>query len=121
MDSKKKVAFVLRHSPYRSDFSQDAIDAVLAAGLYGQSVSVFFMGDGVFQLLEASSTTRTDFKPLSKKLKALSLYDIDATYVCHDSLNARAIEPKQLCIKAQVMDKPAINRLIRDNAVIVSF
>jgi len=121
MDDKKKIAYVLRHLPYGSDFSQDAIDAVLAAGLYGQAVSVFFIGDGVFQLLDTDSPSHSQNKPISKKLNALSLYDIDDTYVCRDSLLARGIEPSQLCIAAQILDKPSINRLIRDNAAIVSF
>lgn len=117
----EKVAYILRHSPYGSDFSHDALDAVLAGGLYGQNVSLFFMGDGVFQLLDQTLAIEAKGRSLPKKLKALSLYDIDTIYVCSDSLTARGIEPKQLCIDARLLDKQAIDNAIRDNSAILSF
>lgn len=122
MAHAKKVAYILRHSPYHSDFAHDAIDAVLAGGLYAQAVSLFFMGDGVFQLLDQKAKEKKiGSKPLSKKLSALSLYDIDNIYVCSDSLAARGIEQNQLCIDVNVLDKQSINNSIRDNSAILSF
>lgn len=118
----KKIAYILQHSPYHSDFAHDAIDAVLAAGLYGQNVGLFFLGDGVFQLLEAKAN-KTDAleKHLAKKLKALALYDIEHIFVCRESLTQRGIEQEQLCITTNVLDKNTFDSTVRQHESILSF
>ena len=118
----KKFAYILQQSPYRSDFAHDAIDAVLAGGLYGQIVGLFFLGDGVFQLLEAKENkTHTKEKPLAKKLKALALYDIENIFVCSESLATRGIKPEQLCINTSVLDKNTFDSTIRQHDSLLSF
>ena len=118
----KKIAYILRHAPYSSDFASDAIDAVLAGGLYGQSVSLFFLSDGVFQLFEAANDkTNPTEKTLTKKLKALNLYDIEHIFVCSESLKQRGIKPEQLCINTKPLDKNALNASIRQHDSILSF
>ena len=118
----KRIAYVLRQAPYGSDFAHDAIDAVLAGGLYGQTISVFFMGDGVFQLINtAHQSVATDHKPLSKKLNALSLYDIEHIFVCQQSLNERNISTHQISIDATILNNNDMNTALRNHDVLLSF
>ena len=116
----QKIAFILQQTPFSSDFSSDAIDAVLAGGLYGQAVSVFFVGDGVFQLVDSENNT-SPIKPLSKKLKALSLYDVESLYVCQDALAKRGLRPTDCCIDVDCVASNRLDQLIRQHDVILSF
>lgn len=119
--STKKIAYILQQSPYGCDFAHDAIDAVLAGGLYGQNVSVFFSDDGVFQLLKTNNTTGKEYKSLSKKLSALSLYDIEQVYACNDSLTLRGVSAEQLSMDVDCLDKETFENTLRTHDIILSF
>lgn len=116
----KKVAFIIQQTPYRSDFANDAIDAVLAAGLYGQTVSVFFVGDGVFQLIDTAANA-SPIKPISKKLKALSVYDVEAVYACQGALTKRGIQAAELAIEVDIIKPTSVDQFIREHDSILSF
>jgi len=52
MNHSKKIGFIIRHAPYGNHFAQESLDAILASSVYGQILTLIFMGDGVLQLLE---------------------------------------------------------------------
>tara|TARA_Y100000385_G_scaffold12922_1_gene13217 strand:+ start:3142 stop:3477 length:336 start_codon:yes stop_codon:yes gene_type:complete len=74
--------FIITSPPYEHGLASDpAIDAVMAAGAFGQSVSLVFLEDGLSYLTMRTQIPKgqTD---LSKLLRSLPLYDVnDVFYV----------------------------------------
>jgi sulfur relay (sulfurtransferase) DsrF/TusC family protein len=57
------------------------LDAAMAVGAFGQRVSVLFQGAGVEQLAMAVEPPQGE-RHVGKTIAGLSLYDVDALYVC---------------------------------------
>jgi tRNA 2-thiouridine synthesizing protein C len=91
---KKHLAFVLRSSPYESTKAQEGLDAILAASVFEQFISIIFYGDGVFQLIENQMPNPQ--KNLGKMLGALHLYEIDQIFIQETALIQRNIQTSQL-------------------------
>ena len=47
----KRVAFVFASAPHGSASGREGLDALLATSALTEDIGVFFLGDGVFQLL----------------------------------------------------------------------
>ncbi|MGM3213552.1 sulfurtransferase complex subunit TusC, partial [Klebsiella pneumoniae] len=47
----KRVAFVFTTAPHGSASGREGLDALLATSALTEEIGVFFLGDGVFQLL----------------------------------------------------------------------
>ena len=47
----KRVAFIFSSAPHGSASGREGLDALLATSALTEEIGVFFVGDGVFQLL----------------------------------------------------------------------
>lgn len=90
-----KILFVSRSAPYGSARAKDTLDALLASAAYDQALSLLFIDDGVFQLLEKQDAQPINQKTISRLLQVLTLYDIEDIYVHRPSLEERGLS-KQL-------------------------
>lgn len=117
----KKIGITLRHAPYGNTLSQEALDATLAMGLFGQEITLIFLADGVFQLLKLQDTAAIHQKTISKQITALELYDIDQVFVCSDSLAARGITTDSLCIDVTSIRASEIKRILHEQDTLLSF
>ena len=79
----KRVAFIFSSAPHGSAAGREGLDALLATSALTDEIGVFFVGDGVFQLLPDYIAT----------FKLLSLYDIDQCWLCADSARERGLDP----------------------------
>lgn len=116
----KKIGVIIRHAPYGNDFAQETIDAVLATAVFGQSLSVIFMADGVFQLL-AGQQPAEGKKSIQKQLAAFELYDIDTVFVCQQALDERGITDSELSISVNALAQDALQTLLHEQDVLLSF
>ena len=81
MDKNTTWLFIIGSSPYTHGLPSDpAIDATMAAGVFGQTASVLFSGDGC-QYLNQGLFPPAEQTDLRKLIKSLPLYDIDHLYV----------------------------------------
>lgn len=118
----KKLLFIIRHAPYGSSLSKDALDAVLAASAYGQDLSVLFMDDGVFQLLKNQDSKAIEQKNFAAMLPALGLYEIENIYVHHGSLQTRNITIDDIVLNgARIIDNTATCSLLTEQDQLLSF
>jgi tRNA 2-thiouridine synthesizing protein C len=115
------IALVNKSAPYGSANGQESLDLALAAASFGQNVSLFFIDDGVFQLLNEQHPEAIDAKNYSKTFAALEFYDIEHIYVCEHSLNERTIDLKELCIEVQVLKPEKLQEMLTKHKHIVSF
>ena len=118
---QKKIGFILRHSPYGSNLAQEALDVVLAYAAFEQAVSVFFIDDGVFQLLSRQASTDIEQKSLEKRIQALSLYDIDQIYVCQESLIHRNLQTDILIKEIRPLAIDELSALIHQQDSLLCF
>ncbi|MCV2535584.1 sulfurtransferase complex subunit TusC [Enterobacter wuhouensis] len=87
----KRVAFVFTSAPHGSASGREGLDALLATSALTEDIGVFFLGDGVFQLLAGQQPQAILARDYIATFKVLPLYDVENIYMCADSLAARGL------------------------------
>ena len=109
-----KLAFLFRAAPHGNAISREGLDALLAATAFcdEEEIGVFFIDDGVLNLLDEQKPELLLQKDFIRTFKLLDLYDIEQRFVCADSLNQYNLQTEQLIISAEKMDRTSlINKL----------
>ena len=94
------LGFVFRQPPHGTASGREGLDALLAASAYTEALSVFFIGDGVLQLLKHQQPNAILSRNYIATFKMLPLYDIENIYVCQQSLSERGLSVEDLLIDA---------------------
>ncbi|MDM3871697.1 sulfurtransferase complex subunit TusC [Porticoccus sp. W117] len=115
------LLFILRTAPYGSCLAREGLEAALAAASLGQSVSVLFMDDGVFQLVNDQQPAHIGQKNNSAMAAALPMYDIEQRYVDEHSLNNRKLSAENIDRGFTVLNSDAVQKLMAGHRHIVSF
>ena len=118
--SEHSFLVVSRTSPYGNQHARDAFDTVLAGSIFGFTLSVLWMGDGVYQLLKHQPTTinRVD---LQANLKALAMYDVDKLYVSSSCLKKRGLTADNLELTAEPVSEETISTLFQSHSTVLNF
>ena len=109
-----KLAFLFRTAPHGNAISREGLDALLAATAFcdEEEIGVFFIDDGVLNLLDGQNPELLLQKDFIRTFKLLDLYDIEQRFVCADSLNQYNLQTEQLIISAEKIDRTLlINKL----------
>lgn len=109
-----KLAFLFRTAPHGNAISREGLDALLAATAFcdEEDIGVFFIDDGVLNLLDGQNPELLLQKDFIRTFKLLDLYDIEQRFVCADSLDQYNLQAEQLIISAEKIDRTSlINKL----------
>ena len=109
-----KLAFLFRTAPHGNAISREGLDALLAATAFcdEEEIGVFFIDDGVLNLLDGQNPELLLQKDFIRTFKLLDLYDIEQRFVCTDSLEQYNLQIEQLIISAEKIDRTSlINKL----------
>lgn len=109
-----KLAFLFRTAPHGNTISREGLDALLAATAFcdEEEIGVFFIDDGVLNLLDGQNPELLLQKDFIRTFKLLDLYDIEQRFVCDDSLDQYNLQTEQLIISAEKIDRTSlINKL----------
>jgi len=109
-----KLAFLFRTAPHGNAISREGLDALLAATAFcdEEDIGVFFIDDGVLNLLDGQNPELLLQKDFIRTFKLLDLYDIEQRFVCADSLDQYNLQTEQLIISAEKIDRTSlINKL----------
>ena len=109
-----KLAFLFRTAPHGNAISLEGLDALLAATAFcdEEEIGVFFVDDGVLNLLDGQNPELLLQKDFIRTFKLLDLYDIEQRFVCADSLDQYNLQTEQLIISAEKIDRTSlINKL----------
>ncbi|ACZ78575.1 sulfurtransferase complex subunit TusC [Dickeya zeae] len=87
----KRVAFVFTQPPHGSSSGREGLDALLAMSALTEDIGVFFIADGIFQLLPNQQPERILMRNYIATFGVLPLYDIERCYVCEASLRQRGL------------------------------
>lgn len=90
----KRIAFVFSTAPHGTAAGREGLDALLATSALTDDLAVFFIADGVFQLLQGQKPDAVLARDYIATFKLLGLYDIEQCWVCAASLRERGLDPQ---------------------------
>ena len=91
MSTTKKFTYVNRKAPYGTVYALESLEVVLIGAAFEQDVSLAFIGDGVYELMEGQDTAAAGFKNFSPTYAALGDYEVTKIYVEKESLEERGL------------------------------
>ena len=102
-----KLAFLFRTAPHGNAISREGLDALLAATAFcdEEEIGVFFVDDGVLNLLDGQNPELLLQKDFIRTFKLLDLYDIEQRFICAVSLDQYNLHAEQLIISAEKIDR----------------
>ncbi len=83
--------YLNRKSSYGTVYAIESLEVVLIAAAFEQDVSLAFVDDGVYQIVNGQNTDGIGMKNFSKTFHALGDYDINKIYVSKESLDERGL------------------------------
>jgi tRNA 2-thiouridine synthesizing protein C len=119
--TEKKIGIINRCSPHGSAQGRESLDLTLAMSAFNESLSLFFIGDGVYQLLDGHTPDESLQKHFQPLFKMLDLYDVENIYVCEESLSQRSIEPEALLIDVILIDTSELKTKLALQDQLLSF
>ena len=94
--STKKFMYLNRKAPYGTVYALESLEVVLIAAAFEQDVSLAFIDDGVYQIVDGQKTDGIGMKNFSSTDRALGDYDINKLYVSKESLDERGLSEDDL-------------------------
>ena len=118
-----KLAFLFRTAPHGNAISREGLDALLAATAFcdEEEIGVFFVDDGVLNLLDGQNPELLLQKDFIRTFKLLDLYDIEQRFICADSLDQYNLHAEQLIISAEKIDRTLLINKISQAEKVFTF
>lgn len=116
----KRVAFIFTHAPHGTASGREGLDALLATSAWTEELGVFFISDGVLQLLPNQKPEKILSRHYSAAFRLLSLYGIQQCYLCFSSLEERGLsQVTNWLLDVTVLSVKAFRRkLVNYNSVV---
>jgi tRNA 2-thiouridine synthesizing protein C len=92
----KKFLYVNRKAPHGTIYAHEALEVVLIGAAFEQDVTLAFIDDGVYQLLQNQDTGAIGTKNFAPTYRALGDYDVNQIYVERESLEKRGLSTDDL-------------------------
>jgi len=90
-EETKKLLYLNRRAPYGTIYAWESLEVVLIGAAFEQDVSLAFVDDGVYQLVQGQDTSEVDMKNFSPTYSALGDYEVTKLYVEKESLEERGL------------------------------
>lgn len=117
----RKLAFIFNSFPHSTAAGREGLDALLAASAYSEDISVFFVGDGVTQLLKAQQSDEVLSRDYISAFKLMDLYDIEQVYVCQRSLCQFGLSTDNLLIDVTAVEADELTQKLAQCQQILTF
>ncbi|WP_435235683.1 sulfurtransferase complex subunit TusC [Psychromonas sp. PT13] len=121
MMNEKKIGIINRCGPHGTASGRESLDLSLALSAYNESLSLFFIGDGVYQLVKGHSTNQILQKNYQPLFKMLEMYDVENIYVCSESLQQRHLDTKLLLIEVSFLETEDLQIKLAEQDQLLSF
>ena len=92
----KKFLYVNRRAPHGSIYALESLEVVLIGAAFEQEVTLAFIDDGVYQLLQNQDTSAIGTKNFAPTYRALGDYDVNRIFVERESLEMRGLDKDDL-------------------------
>lgn len=118
----KKIAFVFTQSPHGSSAGREGLDAVLATSAFSDDIGLFFISDGVFQLVPNQIPAKIHARDYVATFGVLELYDVTDCFICSDSLQQRGLaESTPWVIDVSLLTSQQISAKLSGYDVVLTF
>lgn len=118
----KRVAFVFTHGPHGSAGGREGLDSLLAASALNKDLGVFFISDGVLQLLPHQKPEKILSRNYIKTFGVLQLYDVNKCYLCLASLKDRGLsQVNDWILNAEVLTPAALSCRLAYYSAVITF
>ncbi len=117
----KRIGIIFSKAPYGVEDGREGLDALLALSNFTDDLVVFFIDDGVYQLLKAQNPEVNQVKNHSKMFKLMSLYDIESVFVSKEAMMMRDLTEDDLLLSADIIDDQTISTALRQCSVKLVF
>jgi len=118
---EKKVGIINSSSAHGRTNGRESLDLALAMSAFNESLSLFFIDDGVYQLLAEQAPREILQKHYQPLFKMLELYDVESVYVCVRSLNERGLTREMLAIEVKTLNKQQLQQQLHFQDQLMSF
>ena len=92
----KKFLYVNRKPPHGTIYALESLEVVLIGAAFEQDVTLAFIDDGVYQLLQNQDSSAIGTKNFAPTFRALGDYDVNKIYVERESLEMRGLVKEDL-------------------------
>ena len=117
----KNILIIIRQAPYSSVLPASALDVLLTAAAFEQTLTLLLMGEGVLHLLSAQNSTGSGMKNISKALPALELYEVDQVFMEKDALANRNLQDEELVMRVEALSLKQIAETIEKADQVFNF
>ena len=92
----KKFLYINRKPPHGSIYALESLEVILIGAAFEQEVTLAFIDDGVYQLLQNQDTSAIGTKNFTPTYRALGDYDVNRIFVERESLELRGLVKEDL-------------------------
>ncbi|XBC38132.1 MAG: sulfurtransferase complex subunit TusC [Buchnera aphidicola (Floraphis choui)] len=118
----KNIAFVFSHVPHGTSLSREGLDSVLSISVINQNISIFFVGDGIFQLMRNQNPQCILSRNYVSSFGVLPFFDINKLYYCKDSLIERGYFNKyDFFLNVSIISRIHIREKLEQHDLIINF
>ena len=96
MMASKKFLYINRKPPHGSIYALESLEVVLIGAAFEQEITLAFIDDGVYQLLQNQDSSAIGSKNFSPTYRALGDYDVNRIFVERESLELRGLTKEDL-------------------------
>jgi tRNA 2-thiouridine synthesizing protein C len=92
----KRFLYVNRKAPHGTIYALESLEVVLIGAAFEQEVTLAFVDDGVYQLLQNQDTGAIGTKNFTPTYRALGDYDVNRIFVERESMELRGLTKDDL-------------------------
>ena len=116
-----EVAVLMRKAPYGSVYTAEGFRTMMGVAVFEMEISVVFLDDGVYALLEGQDPSKLDMKPLGDGFPMLTEFDVEKFYVHDESLAERGLTTNDLLMDVEVVDGARIAEILEAAGTVLPF
>ncbi|QCI21238.1 sulfurtransferase complex subunit TusC [Buchnera aphidicola (Hyperomyzus lactucae)] len=118
----KMIAFIFSHSPHGTSFGREGLDAILSISAIFKKIAVFFIGDGVLQLIKSYQSENILARNYTSSFSILSFYNIKDFYCCKSSLIERGLNyNKNFILNVDILESYNLRLKLDSYDAIINF
>ncbi len=115
----KKIMHVVRRAPHGTIYTYEGLEMVLIMAAYDQDITLVFIDDGIYSLLENQDTDGIGIKGFVKTFKALRGYDVEKLLVDKESMEERGIVADNFIVPVEVLSSREIGKIMKEQEVLI--
>lgn len=117
----EKIGIIFRQAPHGNSSGREGLDMVLALSAFTSQIALFFIDDGVYQLLANQQPEHILSRNYPATFAALPFYEIDECYLCNTSVQQRFLQNSQFIVAAPRLDADQLQQQLRRCSKLFTF